>query len=104
MKPIIESYLKLLTFVNWDRFTLQNVDGWNVYTIYGWIDREKDSYKDFVIITVNEEKFNQHTLSFVTSSADKSLEIHQLLDMGAGEHVSCQRVEDYFTVPNTIKL
>lgn len=101
----IENTLEALPFVSWDRFTCNdNEHGENEYTFYGWIDREQDSYKDFVLINFTFHHDYSVTRWFTTSSAKYSLTIHQLLEMDEGGHEDCLRVEDYLDISNAIKL
>ena len=79
-----------LPFVNWDRF----VDCGRTVVAFGWIDREKDSYKDFVCVEVSLRGY----VDFTTSSAKYSETISDIfIKLGRlppGTHESCQRIED----------
>lgn len=98
LKVYITSVLKTLSFVNWDRFTQPTE---SEYHFYGWIERDKDSNKDFVVISIVDD-----TVWFITSSKKYSNEISQILN-GKNDnsiHAPCQRVEDHFEIKNSIKL
>lgn len=79
-----------LPFVNWDRF----VDCGRIVAIFGWIDREKDNYKDFVCVEVSQRGYVQ----FTTSSAKYSETISDIYvkhgRLSPGTHEPCQRIED----------
>lgn len=79
-----------LPFVNWDRF----VDCGRIVVAFGWIDREKDSYKDFVSVEVSHRGY----LEYTTSSAEYSEIISDIYvkhgRLMPGTHESCQRIED----------
>jgi len=92
-----------LPFVNWDRF----VDCGSLVVVFGWIDREKDSYKDFVCIEVSKRGH----LDFTTSSAKHSETISEIYAVNgrlpSSSHVPCQRIEDsdqLVGVKNAIKI
>ncbi|WP_312908491.1 hypothetical protein [Natronosalvus caseinilyticus] len=103
-KAWIEQTLERLEMVSWDRFTESYDDGLGkFYTVYGWIDREKDDYKDFVVLRFFPDT-DEHLISYTTSSDKYTHEIHRLLfDKGDG-HNDCQRVEHTFDVSNVIEL
>lgn len=105
MKDIVETYLESLPFVQWDRFTYSDggKSGLEKYSVYGWIYRQKDSYKDFVVLNVQENRGNMHTVSFITSSAQYTHEIGRILGCEAN-HEDCRRVEEYFPIQNAIHL
>lgn len=95
----IQEMLNSLPFVTWDRFTH---NGEASYCFYGWIERESDSYKDFVVIEVSfSERYTD--MKTITSSQKYSLEIAKLLDMEES-HTDCERVEDHFHITNVVKL
>lgn len=79
-----------LPFVRWDRF----IDCGGMVLAFGWIDREKDSYKDFVCIEV----YPRGDVEFTTSSAKYSEVIYEIYvkhgRIPAGSHQPCQRIED----------
>lgn len=92
--------MKALPFVKWDRYT----DGGPIVYLYGWIDREQDAYKDFVVL---EYYYSTADISFVTSSAKYSQEIAKRLFGEASDHEPCLRVEagfQEFEISNVIKL
>jgi hypothetical protein len=96
-KDRIERYLRKIEFVDWDRFN-QHDDGF--ITVFGWIDREEDEYKDFVTVLF---KSNGEPDYFVTSSSNYSSRIDSIL-WDENNHDSCQRVENYFEVENCVSL
>lgn len=92
-----------LPFVNWDRF----VDCGRTVVVFGWIDREKDSYKDFVCVEIT----HRGHVDFTTSSAEYSETISNIYvkhgRLSSGAHESCQRIEDsqqLSGVENAIKI
>lgn len=91
----IEDTLAQLSFVQWDRYV---GTGNGEVHVYGWIDRP-DKYKDFVLVT-----FYDDGISFITSSGKYSNMISKLLFGEGDEHVPCKRVEDFYQVPNVIRL
>lgn len=97
-KRKIEKTLNKLPFVRWDRMC--DADG--ILTIFGWIDREKDPYKDFVSIDFFADGDWD---TFMTSSSKYSLTIFKLLRNSDGRgHRNCKRVEHIFDVHNPIVL
>ena len=99
----VEETLDLLPFVEWDRFTTGEWGGDSPYvTVYGWLPREQDEYKDFVLLILWPET---ETVYFSTSSAEWTEEIYEALyDDSLENHNDCQRVEDTFDVDNAVKL
>jgi len=98
-----------LPFVDWDRGTEWIYEGRRCMNLYGWIDREEDEYKDFVLIGVYEqEEVEEADVAFHgTSSAKYSEEIHERLfpDEDVDEmHNDCFRLEDAFDVPNMVRV
>ena len=79
-----------LPFVNWDRF----VDCGRTVVAFGWIDRDEDSYKDFVCVEVSLRGY----VDFTTSSARYSETISDIYvrrgRLPSGTHEPCQRIED----------
>ena len=65
--------LESLPFVEWDRFTVDR----SYFYFFGWIEREKDNYKDFVVLVYDSS--SNDVDSVVTSSVDHSLEISMKL-------------------------
>lgn len=99
-KGWIEARLKELEFVEWDRY--YPLGEW--IAIYGWIDRKKDSYKDFVLVLMDHSE--KEVKEFHTSSANYSEKIDSIL-FGSNEnseHNECRRVEDKFKIENMIEL
>lgn len=102
----MEKKMRKCRFVEWDRFCLQpdqNNEGELVITVYGWIERDADDYKDFV--TVDFWTATQN-LSYTTSSDRYTLELYELLvgEPPGDDHGECQRVEHTFNVENCIEL
>lgn len=95
----IEHMLNRLPMVTWDRYA--GTDG--MYVVYGWIEREQDSYKDFVVIDFEFLPEDKWTVGFCTSSAKYSEEIHKLLEM-TSEHSPCIRVEGTFKSVKAVRL
>lgn len=95
---LASDFMDKLDFVMWDRY----VDAWDevrVIEVYGWIPREQDSYKDFVLL-----HFQDASYSYTTSSVKWDDTIAQLLGLGKNT-IDCQRLEDLFPdKPNVIKL
>ena len=102
-KKYVEKQLEKLDFVEWDRFTeFTNSDGVKFYRVFGWIEREKDEYKDFVNL---EFQGNPESVLFLgTSSKKYSQKIEEILYGDNEDHLSCKRVEDNFQVSNAIQL
>lgn len=100
-KAAVSRQLDKLPFVRWDRFVYcTSSTGRTGVEVYGWIDRKKDAYKDFLLLEIWEDG----GVNFNTSSAARSLEIFRIL-VGSGRgHQKCKRVEDFFTAKNAIKL
>lgn len=110
MAPMTSKIAQILTdvcnelpFVNWDRF----VDCGRSAVVFGWIDRKKDNYKDFVCVEVYPRGY----LEFTTSSAEYSETISEIYvnngRLSPGTHEPCQRVEDsrqLAGVKNAVKL
>ena len=90
MAEILTDVCNELPFVKWDRF----IDCGRTVVVFGWIDREKDNYKDFVSVEVS----NRGYVDFTTSSAKYSETISEIYAnhgrLPSGAHETCQRVED----------
>jgi hypothetical protein len=97
---IIEDILREVDHVTWDRYTT-DIDE---VIVYGWIEREQDKYKDFIVVSFKfDPDMFGYEYSFVTSSAKYSEYFHMALEMD-GEHVDCSRVEDMFKSLNSVHL
>jgi hypothetical protein len=100
----IEERIERCGFVEWDRFTRgedpdDDKDGL-VITVYGWIERPDDEYKDFVVA---EFWTARDIVGFTTSSAQYSRRLHELLTGATpDEHEECHRVEHTFEIENAI--
>jgi len=96
--------MRLFKEVKWDRYIIEsNVHNNDVYIFYGWIDREKDNYKDFITLHINING----DYNFITSSSKYSIEFARRVggDEAVANHVDCIRVEDTFkNVDNVIRL
>ena len=91
-KDVIENVLRKLSFVNWDKY-FEYEGG---LSFFGWIDREDDNYKDFVLID-----FVGNNISYGTSSKEYSKKIADILNQ---DHSNCKRVEHFWDIPNVIKF
>lgn len=98
----IESILSELAFVEWDRFIVDDWDGEQAVSVYGWIDRE-DEYKDFVLVIFWPAS---ETVYYVTSSDEYTNQISTVLLGGDDddEHNDCRRVEHTFDIDNAVAL
>ena len=88
--------MKKFKFVRWDRFF---TFGDNGLVVFGWIDRLKDQYKDFLTIEFNLKE--KGVAFWTTSSSIMSKKIAEILN---AEHSDCQRVEKRFDIQNCINL
>ncbi|VVB57921.1 Uncharacterised protein [Candidatus Anstonella stagnisolia] len=105
VKDWCQKTLEKFEFVKWDRFTkiiATNMGDVHVVSCYGWIDRESDAYKDFVVIAFVIEKREVHLV--MSSSAKYSERIIELCDHNRELHNKCIRIEDVFEISNSIKL
>ncbi len=96
IKKWVKRRCESLPFVKWDRFAAND----EVMTVYGWIERDKDSYKDFVALYFYEDG----SIDYDTSSALYSKEIHKIIWEKSKGHVNCVRVENVFDVENSIRI
>lgn len=98
----LEDELEALDFVEWDRWTGGEwAEGHGYVTVYGWIEREGDDYKDFVEVM----RWDDGSLYFTTSSAKYTKDIHNVLfDEPAEAHNDCRRVEKVVDIENVVKL
>ena len=91
-RDVIANVLKKLSFVNWDRYF-----GEEELTFFGWINRKKDNYKDFVTIVFDEKGL---VISYATSSAKYTEKIAEVLNF---YHLPCSRIEYFCDLDNIIK-
>ena len=98
-KEWIESILKKVEFVQWDRFLLLENKDIKIAHIYGWIEKENSGYKDFVLLEFDVK--DKKAYMIVTSSDKHSEKLCQIFNT---EHNKCRRVEDNFHIENSIKL
>ncbi len=96
-KNWIELQLRKLPFVKWDRFFSYSNE--ECIFVFGWIDREKDNYKDYVSLEINV--LDRNVIFCSTSNALRSKEIADKFEL---KHNDCERVENNFNIPNMIKL
>jgi len=105
---IVEDVMTDLPFVDWDRGIDWVYEGRKCVKIYGWIEREKDQYKDFVIVGIYENEDTEDAeVEFLGTSSEKySEEIFKRLlpDVDLDEHNECFRLEDRFDAENVIEL
>ncbi len=97
----VKRCLSDLNFVYWDRFVDTVYNKQRRLRFYGWIERDKDSYKDFVVLDVFPEDL---TVDYLTSSDNLTEEISNILYGDVKDHTTCQRVEYIFNISNSIKL
>ena len=105
IKDWCQKILERFTFVKWDRFTkiiATNLENARVVTCYGWIDREEDAYKDFVVIALVIDRREVHFV--MSSSAKYSERITEICNRNKEFHNKCIRIEDAFEISNSIKL
>ena len=98
LKPaIIEKimpWLEKLPKVKWDRISQRQE---HLY-VFGWIDREKDKYKDFFLIDFVRGK----PVDYCSSDTIYNLEYSKILGLF---NQKCERVENCFkNVKNVVKL
>lgn len=105
-REMIEDLLSRLDMVDWDRFvTGEDYHGDRYVNVYGWIDRETDEYKDFVLLRCWPGLGENGIIGFTTSSDRHTKEIHRrLFGEKPDDHNDCQRVEHTFDVENAIEL
>lgn len=92
----IADTLAQLDFVQWDRWYEL---GSHRIAVFGWIAREEDEYKDFVLLVIDVDR--TQVVGYHTSSAEYTETIAETVEMA---HSACKRVEDYLDVPNTVML
>lgn len=92
----VASVLNSLEMVRWDRCVKREATADNPtrVTAYGWIDRDQDAYKDFVVIFFSDHR----PIGYTTSSAKWSAEISRRLfgESQSAGHRECERIEDVF--------
>ena len=93
-KAWVEAQLRELDMVNWDRYYSFG----HGISVFGWITREDDDYKDFVVLELDPAK--KRVEGYHTSSAEYSEDIGDILGVG---HSECQRVEDTLAIANMIR-
>jgi len=95
MKDWIEKTLKDFSFCKWDRY----IPKYPFICFYGWMDRDKNNYKDFLVLVLDIRK--RKPFFSVTSSLKYHKKISKILNI---EHMDCKRVETYFNLENVIRL
>lgn len=90
-------------FVQWDRFVVEQPDRGQHIRVYGWIERDSDDYKDFVIVRIWPDS---ETFGFTTSSDHYSEELHRIWfgEETLDDHNPCRRVEHAFDIENAVEL
>lgn len=96
----IKTLLAKFTFVDWDRFCEDEEE----ISVYGWIKREQDGYKDFIVLTVPKTADKVEDVWYITSSAKWDPEICRILKIAEENQIPCQRVEWSYNIKNKIKL
>lgn len=86
-KNFLKDTLASLPFVKWDRFIPAYVD-W--FSVFGWISRQKDSYKDFVVLVFDLQRLIVD--HYHTSSVEYSKKIGEILDFP--EHIDCHNISE----------
>lgn len=102
-----QTILEDLDMVRWDRFTVGEMPAiGKVFDVYGWIERDGDSYKDFVHIQFYTEHpdFDDVVISCTTSSDEWTEEITRRIFGDVDGHNDCKRVEHHTDVPNVVEL
>lgn len=87
----VVAMLNALHFVHWDRYI--KVPDQDSYSFYGWIDRKKDNYKDFIVVEYVPQGLHTYYWVYTTSSAEKDPEIQMIIDGEVGKGIPCQRTE-----------
>jgi len=98
----VAELLERLPYVEWDRFTVAKINDSQVVDVYGWIDRD-DEYKDFIWSRFWTET---ESVEYTTSSDEYSeqIQIDWFGKDSLDNHVACNRVENYFDIPNAVEL
>lgn len=94
-KEALKRVLNKFPFVKWDRL----IEFQNGVDVYGWIERDKDKYKDFVLLNILWVESDFHgvwdIVQCFTSSAKYSLEVNRLSGFTTEQHTDCIKVSDY---------
>lgn len=100
----IGEILGRLEFVEWDRFTVNHDEqAGEIVNVYGWIERRRDEYKDFVVVRFFPDT-EDSLIWYLTSSDKYTEEICRRIYGHADDHNPCRRVEDEFEVENAVEL
>lgn len=93
--------MNLAPLIQWDRWMEGDA---GAVIVYGWVDREQDDYKDFVLIRFTPFGDN-FSSEITTSSAEFTRQLGQALHGTEAAHSDCRRVEDDFPdVKNVVRL
>ena len=92
-KREIKEILDRFDFVKWDRVIPWSVGGG--IDVYGWIERQKDCYKDFVILSIVQLDNGWFIHECFTSSAKYSKKINELSGFSIEEHIKCIKIDEY---------
>ena len=85
----VKEQLDRLPYVKWDRFIFVQAYKPTVVRLFGWISREQDSYKDFVILELVPEHKDVYFL--MTSSMKYTEDIAKRLGT---EHKKCHSIDE----------
>lgn len=108
LKGWCKNALESFSFVKWDRFICSKPpNGPHSIVCYGWIDRDTDAYKDFVLIGLVLD--TKRAIYVSSSSLKYNDEIGKLCTVLSNEKAptytkKCIRIEDWLEVSNAIKL
>lgn len=99
----VEGMLSAPEFVEWDRYTRAVIGEDLRIDVYGWIEREHDEYKDFVLLCLWPD---EKDYEFTTSSARYSEDLYRMWEgtESLDDHSTCRRVEDGFDISNATTL
>jgi hypothetical protein len=95
----VAHWLNLYPEVDWDRMTHSDAGELDGYSwpeqawVFGWVEREGDSYRDFVVLAFYAEDGDWTAPHASTSSALHS-EVFFARTGRGDNHQDCQRVED----------
>ena len=102
-KKQIAKLLNKMPEVKWDRYVHYRK---TEYVFFGWIDRDKDTYKDFFVLFITTKEGKADAYTYVISSAKLTKKVSPRYGFPTTEHEDCIRVESLFSnnEVNTIKL
>lgn len=101
----VEKVLSHITYVNWDRFFYNCYGERDELTVFGWIDREQDAYKDFAALFFDFKKWEWEVAAISSQKYSNKIVEKWAQDKKISDpmHIPCQRVEDMFKMENCIK-